>query len=395
MNYCDNNLSLRGKNWEIFEKTVNDLDAHTQCEFISLGECQLYHVIKNNAAETQLTMQNFDRLDLVAVLTGKERIPRVRGDYQSLLDSVSDSVSEDEIIETSLNNVIVTHKKKIFFMGKDAIISLNERVGIQSKNMSTHSVLRTLNLDQALKTKEKVICQFIYRTDGMYRKVMYCGTMNFQYIPDTVILNLVKHYKGGNLILRYYEITQKTTKVFFDFDEDVPGDYKPGIMIQNSSFGNSLFSIRGIWSKDTSYIVQDQIDQMHQVGWTEKKTIQKMNERVMNDRTSFVKKMEYLKKIPLFSEKMSELAMRERLHQLLVDTKKALQLTKLNIPTREYSKIRSNWERDYANQKLTAYDLVSLLCSLPDLLVVAKPQAIDNLRKKIFDWVIETNFENL
>lgn len=92
---------------------------------------------------------------------------------------------------------------------------------------------------------------------------------------------------------------------------------------------------------------------------------------------------------------MSELAMRERLHQLLVDTKKALQLTKLNIPTREYSKIRSNWERDYANQKLTAYDLVSLLCSLPDLLVVAKPQAIDNLRKKIFDWVIETNFENL
>ena len=166
-------------------------------------------------------------------------------------------------------------------------------------------------------------------------------------------------------------------------------------MIQNSSFGNSLFSIRGIWSKDTSYIVQDQIDQMHQVGWTEKKTIQKMNERVMNDRTSFVKKMEYLKKIPLYSEKMSELAMRERLHQLLVDTKKALQLTKLNIPTREYSKIRSNWERDYANQKLTAYDLVSLLCSLPDLLVVAKPQAIDNLRKKIFDWVIETNFENL
>lgn len=200
MNYCDNNLSLRGKNWEIFEKTVNDLDAHTQCEFISLGECQLYHVIKNNAAETQLTMQNFDRLDLVAVLTGKERIPRVRGDYQSLLDSVSDSVSEDEIIETSLNNVIVTHKKKIFFMAKDAIISLNERVGIQSKNMSTHSVLRTLNLDQALKTKEKVICQFIYRTDGMYRKVMYCGTMNFQYIPDTVILNLVKHYKGGKLI---------------------------------------------------------------------------------------------------------------------------------------------------------------------------------------------------
>lgn len=60
-------------------------------------------------------MQNFDRLDLVAVLTGKERIPRVRGDYQSLLDSVTDSVRKTRSSKLRLIMLLLPTKKSFFY----------------------------------------------------------------------------------------------------------------------------------------------------------------------------------------------------------------------------------------------------------------------------------------
>ncbi len=369
------NFSFEGNQEETLKQNIEEITKATETtDFQTTAGVAFYVPIKGTDTFVKLT------LDAV-------KAKREKGTNYTVVGINGKMVGEElmnEAIDQGLPLMSIDKEKRyLYFINKAALLSLSVQSGVGGSALfSDHKYgiseqLMIAVVERILAGREcgeiqswKNQGKLVYRTENGYRSIVYIGTEKYQYLPQTMILELKDMFNKNfehELKLEKYTITQELTDVIYDIPSLKPElrdaynlrkELMPAIRIRTSDSGASSLTIEGGYRIGESLIPVSVCAPKHTLGNTPEKISEKAKRLVFNKIFDLPKQLKKLSDWKLTAEQYADALDYGLLSMKGVKTKK--------IPTGDYKSLLGELRAEIVpDQTYTLEDVAYAILTIP------------------------------
>lgn len=391
----DDNFSISGKTLEEFAKAADKMEAATLYQVARMDIMQVLsidHVDDENIYVYRLPHTDVwkDNGPNRALALGRQKINRQQMASRGVTPEVMKQVIDLGFMLMSRN--------KIFFVSKDALSTLSQRLGTGCDRFYRPGFARDLLIADCLNG----VSQFVIRSAEGINKIFAFLSEKYTHTPQKFFVDLVNEINRENVMGRCecygWTIGQEITRlsvVFPDKEQEVAALYrmpgcKPGIVFETSDVGECALRATAVWICNNHHFFTDEVSRRHVA----------MNEEEMKDfieecRTNIFDQFNHLPEALCrqMMEQITETAADTDLKQIRQNqarikdafrkASKELGLVKVIGKKREKALMEQlAFELD-PKCAYTAYDLTQSLISMPERVTGISEEMTRALRKAV------------
>lgn len=292
-------------------------------------------------------------------------------------------------VETFMKEMLYTSKLMFrffnasYFVSEKSYFTLSQKLGMDDC-INFPSLERDIFISHIMQKKKdtwKICVREMGEGKGKVMKIFAAFSDKYVYIPQTVILDILKRLSDNDVLGRGkckdWFINHDLTEVVLQFDEKADEirksyskelDIIPALRIVTSDIGKSSFIVQAIWKKSTSgaYVVQDEISLRHTTkNIFSNKIIETVEEKLFPVFSKLPERLLDLMEMdvtnPLYSERRNKEAVIKFVNEIFKKTGMTKIVGKQNeMKIKELLLSEIDFEDAY-----TAYDIVVSFMDLP------------------------------
>lgn len=419
--FLKDDFYLSGKSEDDFRKNLADMVEATTCIQTDLSVLdRLYKKEETkDAVKVFMMNENFDMEHFMSSISGiSSTIKKIKSgecsvdDLQAVIGAAStgavrsikkSSISSaleyaenllDETSEWLYNGV----NKQMYFLSDNAISDVNARTGMKGSSVSSCSLERAV-AQKSFCNHKTVPVNLIVRTDNNIRKIFAVTSGAYQYVPDTILLDMLDkisdYYDLGDWEVERWELTHNISRVVVSFPsiaKDISDVYgvklTPCLMLSTSSTGRSSIYCRSIWKvSDHSFFIEDEVATEHRGEVNVEEFLEESAKTIFKDYFAVPEALCNAMSIdisdPKWSQKNFHNNNKKKVEEIVSGLFKELNIVGCISKKNEVALRESVLALFDYNLPLTMYDILEVILKTPERLKGLNPLQMEKYQKAI------------